>query len=216
MYEVNNNVTKIEGKQGFYSDKNVTNPSEKYGRNAVDNFYTYIEKPITEENFNTAPILDFGINPENTKKNIEKLEKFTKENDAYLKALPPLEFEYRYMPNLINGKIDKNALYGAAFEDMKQRKEMTVEEMDNYFAPSDEFTSKALDINNDGKITNAEYSTSILAADMLSKQEPKPENIDGTINKNGMNAILEYSKKSNAAAASKMYTSLYNKYNLDK
>ena len=212
MFEVSQNIAKIDGK---FETKNVTNPSEQYGRNAVDNFYSYAKKPITEDNFNTAPILDFGISPQASDNNIKKLDKFLKENDDYLNALPPLEFEYRYMPNVQNGKIDKAALMGAANEEMMRRPEMSVEEMDAHFAPNSNYTSKALDINGDGKITNAEYSTSILAADMLSKSDnPNPENIDGTINSKGMNAVLAYAKKSNAAAAAQMYSKIYNSYNL--
>ena len=208
MFEVNNGVTKIDG-------KNNTTASEMYGRKAVDNFYSYAEKPITEDRFNTAPILDFGLNPNAQENNAKKIEGFLKENDDYLNALPPLKFEYRYMPNIVDGKIDKEALLGAANEEMLRRPEMSVEEMDNNFAPSKEFTSKALDINGDGKITNAEYSTSILAADMLSKSDkPDIKNVDGTINEKGMNAVLAYSKKSNAAAATALYSKIYNTYNL--
>ena len=208
MFEVNNGVTKIDG-------KNNTTASEMYGRKAVDNFYSYAEKPITEDRFNTAPILDFGLNPNAQENNAKKIEGFLKENDDYLNALPPLKFEYRYMPNIVDGKIDKEALLGAANEEMLRRPEMSVEEMDSNFAPSKDFTSKALDINGDGKITNAEYSTSILAADMLSKSDkPDPKNVDGTINEKGMNAVLAYSKKSNAAAAAALYSKIYNTYNL--
>ena len=215
MFEVNNGIANIDGSKGRYDEKNVTNPSERYGRNAVDNFYSYGEKPITENTFNTAPILDFGLNPDAPERNAEKLEGFIKENDDYLKALPPLEFEYRYMPNVHNGQIDKDALLGAAKQDMQGKSEMSVQEMDYNFAPSSEFTSKALDINGDGKITNAEYSTSILAADMLSKSStPDSKNVDGTINAKGMNAVLAYSKKCNAAAAAALYSNIYKTYNL--
>lgn len=208
MFEINNGVAKING-------QNNTTASETYGRKAVDNFYSYAETPITADNFNTAPILDFGLSPDAPERNAKKIEGFLKENDDYLNALPPLKFEYRYMPNVVNGKIDKDALLGAANEEMLRRPEMSVEEMDNHFAPSKEFTSKALDINNDGKITNAEYSTSILAADMLSKSDkPDPKNIDGTINEKGMNAVLAYAKKSNAAAAAALYSNIYKTYNL--
>ena len=202
MFEVNNGIAKIDG-------KNNASSSEIYGRKSVDNFYSYAEKPITADTFNTAPILDFGLSPDAPERNAKKIEGFLKENDDYLNALPPLKFEYRYMPNVSGGKIDKDALMGAANQEMMKQTEMTVEEMDRNFAPSNEFTSKALDINGDGKITN------ILAADMLSKSEkPDTKNIDGTINEKGMNAVLAYSKKSNAAAAAALYSNLYKAYNL--
>jgi hypothetical protein len=38
--------------------------------------------------------------------------------------------------------------------------------------------------------------------------------INGTINRNGHNAVLELTKKANTEAATQLYSSLYNKYNL--
>lgn len=214
MFEVNNGIVKINGATGKY-DNEVKDPSTRYGRNAVENYYTYVEQPIVTDNLNTAPILDFGVNPEADEANADKLNKFLKENDEYLKALPPLEFEYRYMPQMPKGQIDKKAVLGAAYEEMGGVNEMSVEEMDNRFAPDDSFTSRALDINKDGKIDNGEYATSILAADMLSKSDtPDTANIDGTINKKGFNSVLAYTQKSNAAAAAALYSNIYNTYNL--
>ena len=37
---------------------------------------------------------------------------------------------------------------------------------------------------------------------------------NGIINAQGMNAVLEYSKKSNAAAAAKLYANIYNTHKL--
>lgn len=214
MFEVNNGVVNVNGQQGKYDGK-VTDPSERYGRNAVENYYTYAEHPIVTDNMNLPPILDFGVNPNADKNNEDKLNKFLKANDEYLKALPPLEFEYRYMPQMPKGQIDKKAVLGAAYEEMGGVKEMSVEEMDYRFAPDDSFTSKALDINNDGKIDNGEYASSILAADMLSKSDtPDMNNIDGTINKKGFNAVLAYTQKSSAEAAAKLYSNIYNTYKL--
>lgn len=208
MFEVNNGVAQINGSRGKYDGK-VEDPSTRYGRNAVENYYTYVEKPIVADKMNTPPILS------GSDSDADKLNNFLKENDEYLKALPPLEFEYRYMPQMPKGQIDKKALLGAAYEEMGKVNEMSVEEMDNRFAPDDSFTSRALDINKDGKIDNGEYATSILAADMLSKSDtPDTANIDGTINKKGFNAVLAYTQKSNAAAAAALYSNIYNTYNL--
>ena len=184
----------------------------RYGRNAVENYYTYLEKPIVEDKMTTAPILDFGLNPDATKNNEDKLNKFLKENDEYLNALPPLQYEYRYMPQ---GSVNTKAVLGAAYEEMGENKELSVNELDSHFAPDDNFTSKALDLNNDGKVDIAEYGSSILAADMLSKADtPNPANVDGTINKKGFDAVLAYTQKSNATAAAKLYSNIYNTYNL--
>lgn len=214
MYEVNNGIARIDGSKGKYDNK-VTNPSVKYGRNAVENYFTYLEKPIVADSINPAPILDLGMSPNAADNNAEKLNKFLKENDEYLKALPPLEFEYRYMPQMQKGEIDKQAVLGAAYEELGQVKELSIKDLDNKFAPDETFTSAALDINKDGNVDIAEYSSSIIAADMLSKSsKPDMKNIDGTINRNGFNALLKYTQKSNAEAAAKLYSNIYNTYNL--
>jgi len=211
MFEVNNGIAKIDGTKGKYDNK-VTDPSVRYGRNAVENYYTYLEQPVTNDKMTTAPILDFGLNPDAADKNADKINKFLKENDEYLKALPPLEFEYRYMPQ---GKIDTKAVLGAAYEEMGKNNELSVAEMDYRFAPDKSFTTSALDLNKDGKIDVAEYGSSIMAADMLSKSEtPDIKNIDGTINRQGFNALLAYTQKSKAEAAAKLYSNIYNTYNL--
>lgn len=211
MFEVNNGIAKINGANGKY-DERVSDPSVRYGRNAVENYYTYLENPIVEDKMTPAPILDFGLNPNADNNNADKLNKFQKENDEYLKALPPLQYEYRYMPQ---GPVNTKALLGAAYEEMGGKKELSVEELDYRFAPDSSFTSKALDLNNDGKVDIGEYGSSILAADMLSKSDtPDTKNIDGTINNKGFNAVLAYTQKSNATAATKLYSNIYNTYNL--
>ena len=216
MFEVSNGNVQIDGKKGIYDNKNITNPSEKYGRNAINNYYSYLEAPMSDNAFSPAPILDFGLNPNAADENAAKLEKFTKENDEYLKSLPPLEFEYRYMPNIHKrGEIDKEALFGAAYEEMGGRTEVRVKDVDKTFGITSDYSSEALDINKDGNIDIGEYSASILAADMLSKSEnPEPSMIDGTINQKGLSKVYEYTKKSNAQAAANLYANLYNQFQL--
>ena len=214
MYEAYNGIAKIDGNTGRY-DNSVTNPSVRYGRNAIDNYYSYLEKPIIADTENPAPLLDHSLNPNAPEENADKLDKFLKNNDEYLKALPPLEFEYRYMPNIQRGQVDKNAVLGAAYEEMGKRKEMSVKEMDALFAPDENYSSAPIDINKDGKIDVSEYGATILASDMLSKSDtPDMKNIDGTINRNGFNAVLAYTHKSNAQAATNLYSKIYNTYQL--
>ena len=215
MFEVNNDVTKIDGTRGKY-DNNVTNPSVRYGKNAVNNYYSYLEQPLVADKQTPAPILDFSPNPEAADKNIEKLDKFVKENDEYLNALPPLEFEYRYMPNVHKkGEVDNTSVLAAAYEELGRRKEVSVEDVNRAFAVNKDYSANPIDLNKDGKIDAAEYGTTILAADMFSKSDtPDTSNIDGTINAKGLNKILEYTHKSNAEAAASLYTNLYNQYNL--
>ena len=50
---------------------------------------------------------------------------------------------------------------------------------------------------------------------MLSKSDtPDINNIDGTINNKGLSKVYEYTQKSNAQAATQLYSSLYNQFNL--
>ena len=202
----------INGANGRYDTKEA-DTSVRYGRNAVDNYLKYMESPIANDKGETAPILDFVPTVEADQKNIQKLEKYVNDNDAYMKSLPPLEYEYRYMPNLVNGQINKKALFGAAMEEMGSPV-MPVKEFEDKFLISDDMTAKPIDINHDGKIDVPEYSTTILAADMMSKPNPDIRNIDGTINSKGFNAVLAYSQKSRAEAAAKLYSNIYTTHKL--
>lgn len=199
----------INGNNGVYDGK-VLDDSVRYGRNAVANNIEYMSKPIVADNHATPPILDFKPSDVAQKNNYVKMERYINENDTYLKSLPPLEFEYRYLPQMSNNKIDTKALMGAAYQELGT-KALPVNKFEALYM-DDTMTAEPLDINKDGKIDLAEYGTNILAADVLSKNDG--EKVDGTINKKGFDAILEYSKKSNAEAATKLYTSLYNNYNL--
>lgn len=205
------NDVQVNGNQGKY-DKKVQDESVRYGRNAVNNNMKQMGAIISQPD-NPAPILNFSPTEEANNENIQKLEQFVKQNDADLRGLPPLQYEYRYMPNIVNGQIDKKALLGAAYEEMGA-KEYTVKEFEKKYLADDTMTAEPLDINKDGKIDIAEYGANILAADVLSKGTTDPNKVDGTVNNRGFNAILAYTKKANAAAASKLYTNLYNAHGL--
>lgn len=200
----------INGASGKYDGK-IADDSERYGRNATENMLKYMESPIVNDTHNAPPVLDFKPGEEAAEKNINEMEKFADTNDAYLSSLPPLDYEYRYMPE---GGFNKKALLGAAEEELQGVKELPLKEFENRYLLDDSMTAEPLDINKDGKIDVAEYSTTILAADVLSKGSDDIKNVDGTINSKGFNAVLEYSKKSNADAAAKLYSSLYNTYDL--
>ena len=210
MFEISNGVAKIDGRRGKYNESDVTNPSVRYGRNAVNNYYSYLEQPIKQDNNATPPILDFSTNPNAVDNNIEKMEKYVKENDAYLNSLPPLEYESRYMPNIHKvGEVDTDALLGASYEELGGRKEISVDELDKSFALNNDFSTKSMDINKDGNVDIGEYGATILASDLLSNGT-----IKGSVNNNGHNAIQQLTKKANAQAATELYTSLYNQYKL--
>lgn len=203
----------VNGNNGRY-DGQVTDESVKYGRNAVDNHLKQMQAPLVNDNYATPPIFDFSPTTEAGEKNLKAMENFANKNDAYLNSLPPLEYEYRYMPNVVNGRIDKKALLGAAFEEMGGQRELSVAEFEKRYIVDDSMTAEPLDINKDGKIDVAEYGANILAADILSKGTTDPMKADGTINAKGHNSILEYTKKSNAAAAAKLYSNIYNAHKL--
>ena len=202
----------ITGATGKY-DGIIKDDSIRYGRNVVENNTQYMEAPLINDNGATPPILSFTPSAEHDDKNFQKIEKYINENDEYLKSLPPLEFEYRYLPNFNNGNIDKKALYGVAYETMGA-KELPVEEFESRYLLNDKLTAEPIDINKDGKIDIAEYGANIMASDVLSKGSEDITKADGTVNAKGMNAILEYSQKSKAAAATKLYTDIYNRYDL--
>ena len=204
----------VNGAKGPYDNK-ITDPSVKYGRNAVENHVSYMETPLVNDVPNSAPILNFSMSPQASENNIKSLETFIEKNDAYLNSLPPLEYEYRYMPNIVNGQIDKKALLGAAYEEMGGVKELPVKEFEYRYMIDDTMTAEPLDINKDGKIDISEYGANILATDVLSKGTTDVTKVDGTINTKGMNAILAYTKKSNAQAAANLYSKLYNTYGLN-
>lgn len=203
----------VNGMNGRYDEK-VQDDSVRYGRNAVDNHIKQMQAPLANDNFATPPVLDFSSNPQAQEKNINTLEKYADANDAYLNSLPPLEYEYRYMPNVVKGQIDTKAVLGAAYEEMGGVKELSVKEFEDRYLVDDSQTAEPMDINKDGKIDIAEYGANIVASDVLSKGSTDPMKADGTINAKGLNAIMEYSKKSNAAAAAKLYADVYNTYNL--
>lgn len=206
----------INGAKGNYDNINM-DESVKYGMNAASNHKQTTIQPMVNGIDETAPILDFVPSEQADKKNIELVEDFLQKNDKYLESLPPLEYEYRYMPNFNDGKINKKALFGAALEEMGQP-EMQVKDFEETFLLNKEnMTAEPLDIDKNGKIDIPEYSTTILAADMLSKGDDMDmTKIDGSMNSKGMNAILDYTKKSNADAASKMYSEIYNNFELNK
>lgn len=203
----------VNGSNGKYDGK-VADESVKYGRNAVDNHVKHMQAPIVNDNFAVPPVFDFSPTSNSSDSNLKAMEEFANANDAYLDSLPPLQYEYRYIPNFTKGNLDKKAVLGAAYEEMGGVKELPVKEFENRYLLDESQTAEPLDINKDGKIDIAEYGANIVATDILSKGTTDPMKADGVINAKGMNAIMEYSKKSNAAAAANLYANVYNTHKL--
>ena len=204
----------INGAAGKY-DGLVSNDSVRYGRNAAENNIRYMETPLVMDRMNPAPILNFMPTKEADIQNAKALQRFMNNNDGYLNSLPPIDFQYRYMPKTETGKVDGNAVLGAAYEEMGT-KILPVKEFEDRYLLDNSMTAEPIDINKDGKIDISEYGSTIVASDILSKETPEIENADGTINAKGLNAVLEYTKKSNAEAATKLYSEVYNTYELGK
>ncbi|MBO5738708.1 hypothetical protein J6R97_05150 [bacterium] len=207
-------VYQINGSNGIY-DNQIKDSSVKYGRNAVNNNIKHIEAPLVNDNRAVPPIFNFSPSLENHEQNFSDLELYLNKNDEYLNSLPPLEYEYRYLPNFTQNNLDKKALLAVAYEEFGQKTEMSIEEFEDKCLFDDTQTAEPLDINNDKKIDIGEYSANILATDILSKGTTNPMEADGVINNKGMNAIVDYSKKINADAASKLYKNIYTTYNLN-
>ena len=203
----------INGLNGVYDSK-AMDPSVKYGKNASENFKQYLEAPLVNDNNAIPPVFDFAFSSDAIEENLDNLEDYIDENDDYLKSLPPLEYEYRYMPNLKVGEIDKQALFAVAKEDMMGIDEMTVKDFENRFLIDESMTAEPIDINKDGKITTPEYATTVIAADILSKDTTDPTKVDGIISSKGLNAVLEYTKKANAESATQLYANIYNTFRL--
>lgn len=219
VYSIQNNVAYINGNKGIYDGK-INDNSVRYGRNAAANNFEYLKKlgGKRSESTDTFNYSDKNYGNLSKTKLIEaNSEKLIQETDDFLNSLPPLEFEYQYMPDGANGKnIDKMALLGAAFEEMGKKISIPVQEFTEKLKKSfQNADASAFDINKDGKVDNAEYSTSILVSDMLSKGEKlEASKIDGKINNNGLSKILPYTNAKNLAAASKNLADIYNAYNL--
>ena len=74
----------LNGSTGIY-DNMITDKSVKYGRNAIQNNFDYLEAPVKNALFNPnpAPILDFGVSEEANENNIKNLEEKVKLKKLY-------------------------------------------------------------------------------------------------------------------------------------
>ncbi len=207
MYSTINGVSYISGDFGKY-DNTVKNNSVRYGRNSVDNFKKYLSNYVTPE----FPAPKFS--------KPEDVDVFLKQLNESESKRTPLDFVQKYMPGDIkNGKIDSMALMAASFEELG-KPEISKEELENQIkstaANPENVTADAMDLNKDGKIDLAEYSTSILLSDALStnNQEISPENIDGVVTNKGLDSIAPFAEKNNVNEAYKTYSYLYDFYKL--
>ena len=206
---------KITGAQGPYDSK-VNNSSVRYGRNAMANYNNYIATYETEKLL--PQDLDFsnvkGLTQDQFDKKMADAEKKLSDSKVNLR------FTLKYLPedkvDLAN--LNKMALLGAAYEELGKRVSVSLKEFNELLktAFGENMTAEAFDINKDSQIDVAEYSTSILMADMLSKDTSKldAKNITGEINTQGENMSLAYSNQKNVAAASEDAKNIYEAFKL--
>lgn len=225
MYQISNNVAYINGSNGQYQGK-INSTGVQYGRNAISNYKEYIGgfkyEPVELPKIDGLVDCSF----EEFDKKMADLNKALMELQK--RKFNPLDFECRYMPK---GSINKQALMGAAYEEMGQRTSVSLREMNNscqkaidqiyHEEKNKEEVPKAdvsgLDINKDGRINIAEYSAAILAKDALSKSPYfDSSNIDGSFTKHGENALFALNTEELSGEAGNIYLNLYAKFGLAK
>ena len=214
MYSVQNNIAYINGQNGIY-DGVVKNSSVRYGRNAADNNMKYLAD-YTKQNDAVFPDLKglHNLSNDEFEAKMNELQTACKKSDAWLNSLPPLKFEYRYMPN--SDSVDTQALMGAAYEEMGQKTEIKTSELTAKIqeAFGNNATAEAVDLNKDGNIDLGEYSASILLSDIMSDENPSLNGANGVITDEGQDKIIPYASKRNYNIAYKTYSAIYQSYDL--
>jgi|GEM_PF-1323420 len=220
VYSIQNNMAYINGSSGMYDGK-INNTSVKYGRNAASNLMEFLKPPKTDV-FDvpklppTSDLLKMKL--DEVEKALKPFDEIIDSTEKSIETKPPLDFEYRYMPESANGNnLDKMALLGAAFEEMGREISMPIQEfVDKLKLLVTNPTADAIDLNKDGKIDLAEYSSTIIATDMFSKDNSKVDvnNINGTINDKGLASVQALVNGKNIEKANEILTAIYNAYNL--
>lgn len=198
VYSITSNKAIITGQYGIYDNK-VKSASVKYGRNAADNYKIYTE--------------DF--------------------NQGYA----PVNFSYQYVPKSKHYSLQ--ALMGNVYEELGKKTEVSVDVLNRKFDKNTQeikkinyeillrnptsqvietnFTTEALDLNNDGKVDISEYATSKIAADMLDKNQTHCDikNLDGIITNKGEDAALPLYLKKNVQNAKKLFGEIHKTFELN-
>lgn len=225
MFNNVGNISYITGGKGIY-DKRVENPSVRYGRNSMQNYYSYIRefaKPLPKVPLEEIRELS-GLNftPEDNAKfdsNMKKIDSGLKKTDKYLKTMPMIDFKHKYMPGKVDYKnINKMALLGASFQELGKKVSVSVQEMTSKIQSQfgNVFTARAFDLNNDGQIDISENATAILMEDMLSTDSGSLDarNINGEITNKGHSAFINYLTMSSSETTKEQATKLHKLFQL--
>ena len=211
-YSISCNVAKINGANGLY-DNIAADKSVRYGRNAIHNFGLYQEKlraPLNSPNLKNLNEVD-----------ADTFHKTMSDFSRFIDELPPLDYEVKYMPTI---KLDKKALFAAAYEEMGQKETVEVDELTSKIQRKADslsgkggfkMSARALDLNHDKKITVDEYATSILLKDALSRGDKfVKKNVRGSFTNRGVGALSFYQISSNYIMANSIFQKIYDVYKL--
>ncbi len=215
-YDVVNNRAIIDGANGPYG-KNVQGAN--YGRNAAVNHFGYIND-FAHKSMAQPDVFTKEHSPEEMMAELDKLAN---------EPMPPINFLLRYAQKAKTlGESFKEALLGFSFEEMGKKTAITVEEADAPFhaeAYKDidaKLTTKAFDVNNDGKIDISEQAVSTVIADVLSKDDnlsavdKNLKKADGSYTNDGENKMMAFCNEKNLEAASKIVKNIHKELKLDE
>lgn len=216
------NCIQINGSNGIY-DGTINNPSVRYGRNAGNNYKNYVQS--LDSSMDKFPQIKTG---KLLKSSDDKFHKEVAKLNSALDNLDKstdisLSYEFRYQPKSQKGVVDAMALMGAAYEQLGQKASISVRKATNMLKQScSEFkksvSAKALDINKDRKIDLSEYSSYMLASDMLSTEptssDLKRTNITGMITNQGENASYALFNKEIEDVARNIFKSIQSDFKL--
>lgn len=185
-------VNNISGQNGVYDNK-ITDSNVKYGRNAVSNYFKFmddfknrtdrslfqpLEKDVLELREKTSTAHQTGTAHLHEKEVVDLSEKVI---DAAQKdsARDPIDSSLltatlKYLPENVGFKnLNKKALLGASFEDLGKKTSESVstitQKLNDAFKRTD-LSAEAFDVNSDGNIDVAENAVAFLIKDMASKQ----------------------------------------------
>lgn len=208
----------ITGNHGRY-DGIVRNSKVRYARNAMANLREYASYRMPKVTFPDLTNLS-GLSDDKFERKMSELSEALEKSQAVRKGMPPLDYTVKYLSGKagMNSEIDTVALLGAAFEDLGRKLSVGTEKMTKDLQKT--FNSKnasadVLDLDKNGRIDIAEYATSILAADMLSKASLEKKDIDGKITKDGHMRLISFFNKRNNYLPERVFGHLYDFFALD-
>ena len=208
----------ITGNKGIYNGK-IKNPNVRYARNAINNFHQYASYRMPDIEY---PDLDniTKLSDEQFDDKMEQIGFSLYMTEKARKSMPPLDYTVKYLSGKTNyDNLDRVALVGAAYEDMERNFSLPTDALSSRLKRtfnSDNISADVLDLNKDGEIDTGEYASSVLAADMLSKDSLDIKTINGKITQKGHLNLLSFFNKKNEPLASKVLNFLHGFYDLDE